>query len=433
MTLRRTSLALLAILMACAFAAGPAHAATFTVNSTSDLSDLTPGDGICDADETPAVACTLRAAVQETNALNDIAPSHTINLPAGTYPILNGALVVTWNLDLVGAGTRSTFIARPTNSNVAPSRIFEVEGRSANISRVSISGGIADATNNFFGGNIRVQDGNLTLSETKVSGGSGSSGGGISNVRGTLNVFNSTIVGNAADTGGGDSGAIQNFGDANGAATLLVQNSTIHQNTARLGGGILSGGNAANSVTVQNSTVTNNNSGDRGGGGGLLISTGSANVDNSIVALNSGGASAPNPNCSVDVGATLTSLGHNIENGTECGFTAAGDKQNTDPKLGALQNAGGPTDTRPLLGGSPAIDAGNPSTCTPLDQWDVARQGICDIGAFEFTTASAPETVIVSGPTVVTTDRTPTFTFSSAQPGTTFECSLNNAPFVACA
>jgi hypothetical protein len=151
------------------------------------------------------------------------------------------------------------------------------------------------------------------------------------------------------------------------------------------------------------------------------------------VALNSGGASATNPNCSVDVGATLTSLGHNIENGTECAFTAAGDKQNTDPKLGALQNAGGPTDTRPLLMGSPAINAGNPSTCTPLDQRDVARQGICDIGAFEFTTTSAPETVIVSAPTVVTTDRTPTFTFSSAQTGTTFECSLNNAPFVACA
>jgi hypothetical protein len=196
MKLRRTSLALLAIMMACAFAAGPAHAATFTVNSTSDLSDLTPGDGICDADETPAVECTLRAAVQETNALNDIAPSHTINLPAGTYSVLNGPLVVTWNLDLVGAGTRSTFIARPTNSNVGPSRIFEVEGHSANISRVSISGGIADATNNFFGGNIRVQDGNLTLSETKISGGSGSSGGGISNVRGTLTVLNSTISGN---------------------------------------------------------------------------------------------------------------------------------------------------------------------------------------------------------------------------------------------
>src|SRR4051812_44147113 len=144
MTFRRNSLAFLAVLMACAFAAGPAQAASFTVNDTRDLVDLTPGDGICDADETAAVACTLRAAVQETNGLNDIAPSHTINLPAGTYSISNGPLVVTWNLELIGAGTRGTIINRPAAA--AASRIFELEGSDVNISRVTISGGIADAS-----------------------------------------------------------------------------------------------------------------------------------------------------------------------------------------------------------------------------------------------------------------------------------------------
>ncbi|MCZ6695774.1 MAG: CSLREA domain-containing protein, partial [Acidobacteria bacterium] len=54
-------------------------AATFTVDSTADEVDATPGDGIC---ATAGGACTLRAAVQEANA--DIAID-TIDLPAGIY------------------------------------------------------------------------------------------------------------------------------------------------------------------------------------------------------------------------------------------------------------------------------------------------------------------------------------------------------------
>ncbi len=38
--------------------------ATFTVDSTGDAGDATPGDGIC---ATAGGACTLRAAVQESN------------------------------------------------------------------------------------------------------------------------------------------------------------------------------------------------------------------------------------------------------------------------------------------------------------------------------------------------------------------------------
>lgn len=42
-----------------------AVASIFTVDSTADTSDATPGDGVCD---TGAAVCTLRAAVQEANA-----------------------------------------------------------------------------------------------------------------------------------------------------------------------------------------------------------------------------------------------------------------------------------------------------------------------------------------------------------------------------
>src|SRR3990172_2701311 len=45
----------------------PASTATLTVNSTGDGSDVAPGNGICET-ATPG-ECTLRAAIEEANAL----------------------------------------------------------------------------------------------------------------------------------------------------------------------------------------------------------------------------------------------------------------------------------------------------------------------------------------------------------------------------
>ncbi len=64
-------------------------AATFTVNSTVDAIDTTPGDGVCSAQiGVNQTACTLRAAIMETNAL---AGADTVMIPSGTYPLSLGA------------------------------------------------------------------------------------------------------------------------------------------------------------------------------------------------------------------------------------------------------------------------------------------------------------------------------------------------------
>ncbi len=74
-----------AVLLAVLFVAS-AWAATLTVNSTQDAADASPGDGACETVSGNGV-CTLRAAMQESNALGG---KDTLVIPGGSY-LLSGA------------------------------------------------------------------------------------------------------------------------------------------------------------------------------------------------------------------------------------------------------------------------------------------------------------------------------------------------------
>jgi hypothetical protein len=388
--LLRTSVGtLLAAALMLAIAPAPAAAFTiFTVDDTVDLSDAKLGDGLCTTD---GGGCTLRAAVEEANAL---AGNDGIVVPAGTFDLRinrGGALVIRETAFIVGAGARSTIIRQERDDvqNIGD-RVLDIVGSSTTvtISDVTIANGRAQDVAGFFGGNIR-STGTLRVIDSTITGGRASSGGGIANVGGVLTVENSTISGNSAPDGGGDSGAIQNFESlSEGTATLTVLNSTISGNSARLGGGIFdwseSAGPPGNVISITNSTISGNTSGDRGGGGGLHVSgDAAASLTNTIVAGNTS-LGAP-LNCGADTGGSITSSGDNIESGTDCGFTAPGDLQSTDPLLAPLADNGGGTDTHAIANLSPARDTANGAACPATDQRSIGRpQGPgCDIGAFE--------------------------------------------------
>ncbi|MFP4345191.1 MAG: choice-of-anchor Q domain-containing protein, partial [Anaerolineales bacterium] len=72
-----------------------------------------------------------------------------------------------------------------------------------------------------------------------------------------------------------------------------------------------------------------------------------------------------------------------------------------DPLLNALTDNGGHNQTMALQPGSPAIDAGNESACTALDQRDYTRVGTCDIGAYEYGGAPFTPTDFVYLPLVL--------------------------------
>ena len=249
---------------------------------------------------------------------------------------------------------------------------------------VTISGGGAVQVFTVPGGVTATLNG-LTVEDGFISNGNGNgNGGGIYNT-GTLAVTNSTLSGNNARIGAG----IANYG------TLRVTNSTLSGNSANaFGGGILNDG----TLSVTNSTFSGNVC--TGCGGSAIGNGGTLNVTNSTFSGNSGGVAIINGNNTATVGASIlanntagncagaiTDNGYNLESGTDCGFTGTGSLRNTDPKLSALANNGGPTQTMALSVGSPAIDVIPSASCPSTDQRGSPRpdnsQTSCDIGAYE--------------------------------------------------
>ena len=106
-------------------------AATFTVNSLADTPDAAPGNGVC-ADA--GTLCTLRAALQEANALAgtdtiNFSVTGTINL-TGVLPTLNS------NININGPGSGSLTVRRDTGGDY---RIFFIDNSIVSISGMTIT------------------------------------------------------------------------------------------------------------------------------------------------------------------------------------------------------------------------------------------------------------------------------------------------------
>jgi predicted outer membrane repeat protein len=235
----------------------------------------------------------------------------------------------------------------------------------------------------------------FTITAGNANAGSGpvSEGGGMHNTSSSPTLTNLTFSGNSAGTVGG--------GMMNTSSNPMLTNITFRSNAATIYGG---GGmyNWYSSPTLTNATFTNNSSAQYGGGmyNGYSSPT-LTNVTFSGNSAQNGGGMAnytsgdPQVRNTIFWGNTATSAGAQIwdnsstpsvsDSVVEGGYAGGTNIITGDPKLGALGDYGGFTQTIPLLWGSSAIDKGNDEICPPTDQRGVARpQGAqCDIGAFE--------------------------------------------------
>ena len=240
-------------------------AGVFNVTTTADGVDANPGNGTC---ATGGGACTLRAAIQESNAL---VGSDVINVPAGTYQLTLGAagedlaaagdLDITGPVTIAGAGAASTSLVSAGNDRVV--HLLETAGN-VTLSGLTIRGGVTEEDG---GGIYSTSAGTVILDGVTVTANStGSDGGGIHTVTGTLRVRNGSIVsGNSGRNGGG----IYNAGELSLVgvpSNVIVSNATITGNRAIEGGGGGIWNDHEGSLTVTDTVVSDNFAGDAGGG-----------------------------------------------------------------------------------------------------------------------------------------------------------------------
>ena len=274
--------------------------------------------------------------------------------------------------------------------------IFNETEAFGTVFRSTITGNMGTASGN--GAGIR-NNGQMTITDSTISQNTGVgatfSGGGIFIGDFTITeIQSSTVNGNLSE---GSGGGIQ------GSATII--NSTIVGNTSRGssgGGGVSTFGIRADLTTIADN-VDESGAATSAGGISVAAGGGSIKLNNTIVAGNSVTVGAGPP----DVRGTVSQCcpvgpgsGNLIGIGTAdlTGITNGADANQIgtpampiDPRLGPLQDNGGPTLTRALLAGSPAIDAGVNAAIPAgvvTDQRGFARLAgpllQVDIGAFEF-------------------------------------------------
>jgi len=284
---------------------------------------------------------TLRAVIGALSSAPGVvfAP----NLSGQTITLTSGGIALSNTLRIDASALRSSVIVSGNNS----SGIFNVStGASVWLTGLTLENG-----NQYDGG--------------AVYGAAGSS----------VTLTRCTLSGNLAVEGGG----LLNDG------AMVVNECTLANNFGSYGGAMQCRGN----TTISQCTV----SGNTGyyGGGGFWVGSAAVIISNSIVAGNlAPGSSAGNQDIEIATGPLTYSSSNLVQFASGVAPTGPAPMTNA-PLLSPLGNYGGPTQTMPPLGGSPAIDAGGPTALT-IDQRGFPRvSGLApDLGAVEVQVASQP-------------------------------------------
>ncbi|MBI5879880.1 MAG: CSLREA domain-containing protein [Chloroflexi bacterium] len=295
-------------------------AGEYTVDSTADLPDDDPSDGLCHSSNSH---CTLRAAIMEVNFASI---PHTITVPAGTYVLtrvgfddtaLVGDLDILQSVTIHGAGPGATII--DGNSALTGDRVFQIKVTAPNVTlngmTIRNGRGPTGTLPTLLGGGI-FREGDfahgsnplLRLSNVLLENNSAEDGGGLYNTGGLLELANTTVHANAVTNRGGgvfvgdantiirDSTVYSNSGYQGGglafsnAGTSQILRTELYSNTVQGYGGALSHSNTAadqnSTIVVQYSSIHNNHAGFNGG---AIDDYASLSISRTVVNANTAG------------------------------------------------------------------------------------------------------------------------------------------------
>ncbi len=386
---RRLARSLVGAALLLALGQGVAQADTITVTTKNPAINA---DGLCslieaienaNADATTHTDCPAgtgadvivlpsKATITLSTVDNtDLDPSLPLGLPVIASPITiegNGAKITRKKaappFGLFGVDTSGDL----TLKNLTLSGGFGVGGAVINDGTVSIqnskiSGNTGDggAGGIYNAGTMTIQ--NSTVSGNKISGDYGA-GAGILNI-GTMTIQNSTISGNKLSGEYGAGGGILNDGDltienstisgnsvaavlgagggiAHYSGTLVIRNSTITGNKTSGVLGVGAGVANEGTLTIENSTISKNNAGSTYGYGGGIANVGDLTITNSTISTNTArsyGGGVSNDGTAI------------VENATITGNKVSDTKYGTG---GGIDNIGDLTLSRSLVSGNKA-------------------------------------------------------------------------------
>jgi hypothetical protein len=375
------------LVIAAAGLAQPVRAATFLTVSTCDDSHLRAAVAQANsdnADDMIVFACSgtisLTATLDITGSMFINAAGAQVTLDGGSaMGVLNVASGVTLKMTDLSVQNGSTTGDGGALYNAGTANIYggTFSGNS--------SGNYGGALENSTGATMSITGTTFAQNHSWIS-----YGGAINNT-GTMTItsslFNSNCAGCTSGTGP-SGGAIANGG------TMSISASTFYQNRADNGGGGAIWASTSTSTSITNSSFTLNHA---AAGGAIESQRGTTNISFSTFwddSADSGSGNEIAGKASI-LGSVLTSQGssncaaffvdqgYNMESGTDCGFTQAGDLQNANPGIGQEANL-----SLYLDQGSPGIDAVPAGLCPVTDQNGNARpddpaETSCDMGAAE--------------------------------------------------
>lgn len=265
----------------------------------------------------------------------------------------------------------------------------------------------------------------LDVTESSFSDNTAGSRGGAIFTEGVATLTQSTVSGNTTSSRGG---GLFNTGNLTLINSTVSGNSTLPGTSLseKQGGGLFNDGMLA----LTSSTIVNNSAES---GGGVYNLGGTVGLQNTVIAANTGSVADP------DATGAFTSQSNNLIGnvGSATGLThgvnfdqvGGGSRAVIDPRLGPLQDNGGPTLTHKPLAGSPLIDAGNNMSAPAADQRGSVRildgdgngSAVIDVGSVEYQVPPTPLQPVNS--TVATQ---PTFSWSAVTGAMQYDLWVND-------